>query len=90
MGDLSQVMPTLHPYIGGARGTGHGADYQIVDPALAYVINAKLLAAMAVDLLAEGAQTGREIVAKAKPAMTHQAYLALQRSFSNRELYEAQ
>src|SRR5690242_7413192 len=27
MGDLSQVMPILHPYIGGAKGTGHGADW---------------------------------------------------------------
>ena len=34
MGDLSQVMPILHPYIGGARGTGHGADWAIVDKPL--------------------------------------------------------
>jgi len=26
MGDLSQVIPVLHPYMGGARGWGHGAD----------------------------------------------------------------
>ena len=32
MGDLSQVMPVLHPYMGGARGTGHAADYEIADP----------------------------------------------------------
>jgi amidohydrolase len=89
MGDLSQVMPTIHPYVGGTRGTGHGADYHVADPALAYVTTAKLLAAMAVDLLADGAQAGREIVATSKPAMTRQAYLALQRSFSGRELYEA-
>src|SRR5438445_5248169 len=35
MGDLSMVMPVLHPYVGGARGTGHGADYEIVDKSLA-------------------------------------------------------
>src|SRR6266540_645739 len=28
MGDLSHVMPTLHPYISGASGSGHGADYE--------------------------------------------------------------
>src|SRR2546430_11063388 len=55
MGDLSMVMPILHPYVGGATGSGHGADYKIVDPQLAYVTNAKALAAMAVDMLAEGA-----------------------------------
>src|ERR1700675_3707347 len=37
MGDLSQVMPVLHPYIGGARGMSHAADFEIVDPLLAYV-----------------------------------------------------
>ena len=29
MGDLSQVMPTVHPYAGGVVGQGHGADYEI-------------------------------------------------------------
>src|SRR5207249_2526697 len=38
MGDLSMVMPVLHPYVGGARGTGHGADYEIVDQPLAYLV----------------------------------------------------
>src|SRR6266403_1456818 len=51
MGDLSQVMPILHPYIGGARGSGHSADFQIEDKALAYVAPAKALAAMAIDML---------------------------------------
>src|SRR6185369_11493874 len=32
MGDLGQVMPIIHPYVGGAKGTPHGADYEIVDP----------------------------------------------------------
>jgi len=88
MGDLAQVMPVLHPYIGGACGTGHGADYQISDKQLAYVTTAKLLAAMAVDLLGDGARVGREVVAKAKPPMTREAYLALQRSITRQEMYE--
>ena len=46
MGDLSKVMPVLHPYMGGATGTGHGADYQIVDQTLAYLGTAKALASM--------------------------------------------
>lgn len=89
MGDLSQVMPVLHPFIGGACGTGHGADYHIEDKQLAYVGMAKLLAAMAVDLLAEGARGAREVLAKAKPPITRQEYLAFQRKTTRRELYEA-
>jgi metal-dependent amidase/aminoacylase/carboxypeptidase family protein len=88
MGDLSQVMPVLHPYLGGARGAGHGPDYEIVDKPLAYVTMAKMLAAMAVDMLSDGAQRGREVVAKAKPPLTREAYLSLQRGLARREVYE--
>lgn len=89
MGDLSQVMPALHPFIGGARGTGHGADYRVEDKQLAYVGMAKLLTGMAVDLLAEGADGARKVLAKSKPPMTRQEYLAFQRNITRRELYEA-
>jgi amidohydrolase len=88
MGDLSQVMPVLHPYIGGARGTGHAADFEIVDKPLAYVGPAKALAAMVVDLLWDGAAGAREVLAKARPPMTRQSYLASQRALAKRELYE--
>jgi metal-dependent amidase/aminoacylase/carboxypeptidase family protein len=88
MGDLAQVMPVIHPYVGGARGTPHGADYEIVDPGLAYLTNAKALASMVVDLLADGAAVGREVVAKAKPPLTRQGYLDFQRRMSRRETYD--
>jgi amidohydrolase len=88
MGDLSHVMPALHPYIGGAAGAGHGADYRIVDPSLAYVTNAKLLAGMVVSLLGDGARSAREVVAQAQPPMTRGEYLAFQRGITRRETYE--
>jgi amidohydrolase len=87
MGDLSQVMPILHPYMGGATGSGHGADYRIVDPALAYVTVAKSLAAMAVDMLADGAKGARDVLAQARPPMTREAYLAFQRGLARSETY---
>lgn len=64
MGDISHVMPALHPYMGGAAGSGHGADYAIADPGLAYVEPAKQLAIMAVDLLWGNAETAREILTR--------------------------
>src|SRR5262245_11253328 len=88
MGHLSQIMPILHPYMGGARGTGHGADFEIVDPPLAYIEPAKALAAMVVDMLADGAAGAREVVEKARPPMTRERFLAFQRSLARRELYE--
>jgi amidohydrolase len=88
MGDLSTVMPVLHPYMGGATGSGHGADFRIVDPALAYLGIAKGLAAMAIDLLADGAAGAREVLASARPPMTREQYLAFQRGVARLEVYE--
>src|SRR5262249_48555342 len=88
MGDVSQVMPVLHPYMAGARGTGHAADYAIVDPHMAYVMPARALAAMVVDLLWDGAGLAREVVATAKPALTRDAYVKFQREIRTREVYD--
>src|SRR5687767_540410 len=88
MGDLSMVMPVLHPYMGGATGSGHGADFQIVDHQLAYLGTAKALAAMAIDMLGDGAAGAREVLHAAKPPMTREQYLAFQRGIAKREVYE--
>ena len=88
MGDISHVMPTLHPYISGASGSGHGADYEITDPKLAYVENAKQLALMAVDMLWDGAKTAKGIIAEFKPRLTKEAYLSFQRGINKTELYD--
>ena len=89
MGDISHVMPTLHPYMGGAVGGGHGADYAIADPKVAYVEPAKQLALMAVDLLWGDADGAREILKTWTPRMTKEAYLSFQRSVSKTELYQS-
>jgi amidohydrolase len=88
MGDLSMVMPVLHPYMGGATGSGHGADYQIVDQKLAYLGTAKALAAMAIDLMADGAAGARDVLKTAKRPMTREQYLTFQRGIARREVYE--
>jgi len=88
MGDISHVMPTLHPYMGGASGMGHGANFQITDPALAYLGPAKALAMTAVDLLWSDADAARSILARVEPRMTRAEYLAFQRGINRRELFD--
>ena len=88
MGDISHVMPTLHPYMGGAAGSGHGADYRIADPRLAYVEPAKQLAMMAVDMLADGATGARQVMGAGKPRMTRPEYLAFQRKIARKEIFD--
>src|SRR5262249_28075218 len=89
MGDLGHVMPILHPFMGGARGGHHAADFEIVDRAHAYVEPAKMLAATAIDLMGDGAAGARAVLAQAKPAMTREAYLSFQRGLARREVYDA-
>ena len=88
MGDISHVMPTLHPYMGGASGSGHGADFTITDPKLAYVEPAKQLALMAVDMLWDDAKAAKEIIREFKPRITKEAYLAFQRGIAKTELFD--
>ncbi len=77
MGDLSCVMPIVHPYAPGAAGKSHGNDYQIVDPEKACVTNAKWQLAMVKLLLGNGAERAKQIVANFKPQFeSKEAYLA--------------
>jgi len=43
---------------------------------------------MVVDLLADDAAVGKDVMAKAKPPMTRQGYLDFQRKVSRREINE--
>jgi amidohydrolase len=88
MGDLSQIMPILHPYMGGATGAGHSAEFRIVDAQLGYVLPAKALASMVIDLLAEGGAGAHEVLRTAKPPMTREGYLAFQRGIARGERFD--
>ena len=88
MGDLSNVMPVIHPYAGGATGSGHGVDYLIQDYELAVINPAKAMAMTVIDLLADGAGMAKEVLGKSKPPMTKAQYLEFQSSRLREELYE--
>ncbi len=77
MGDVSHLIPALHPMIGGAEGAVHSEEFRIVDPELAYIIPAKAMAMTIVDLLADGAELAKEIRAKFEPKYTRESYLAM-------------
>lgn len=67
MGDLSCIMPVVHPYAGGAAGTSHGCDYEICDPEAACVTSAKWQVMMLTLLLENGACEAKKIVSEFKP-----------------------
>jgi amidohydrolase len=89
MGDISHILPTVHPYAGGASGAGHGADYRIYDYHRAVTNPAKAMAMTVVDLLSNDAQQARRVVAEFKPRMTRAEYLAYLRRLSTTTLFRA-
>jgi amidohydrolase len=88
MGDVSHLMPVIHPYVGGATGLGHGADYLVQDYGVAVIAAAKALASTVVDILADGAAQAGRIVSQHKPAMTKSEYLSFMRGLAREELFD--
>jgi amidohydrolase len=89
MGDLAHLMPVIHPYLVGAEGHAHAADWRINEPQHGYVTPAKLLAMTAIDLLWGDAAPAREILDNFEPALTKEAYLAMQRGLFKKERWHA-
>jgi len=75
MGDLSHLLPCIHPLLGGFSGTLHGRDFRVADPEAAYILPAKLMAMTVVDLLANNAAEGRRIQEGFTPLMTKEEVL---------------
>lgn len=88
MGDVSHLMPVIHPYVGAATGTGHGADYLVADYELGVITAAKAMAMSVVDLLADGAAKAREIKGQHKPAMSKDEYLSFMRGLLEERTYD--
>jgi metal-dependent amidase/aminoacylase/carboxypeptidase family protein len=88
MGDISQIMPAIHPFAGGAIGTSHGADFTVVDREVAYLNPAKMMAMTVVDLLADDAAQARRVLADTSPKMTKAEYLASMRRMDGVVEYE--
>ncbi|MAQ11791.1 MAG: amidohydrolase [Chloroflexi bacterium] len=88
MGDISHLMPVIHPYVGGATGLGHGATYMIEDYELAVIKGAKALAYTAIDLLADNASHGNTIAGGQRPDMSIPEYLKFMRDFASEETFD--
>jgi hypothetical protein len=87
MGDISHIMPSVHPSMSGASGISHGNDFMISDKQMAYIAPAKALALMAVDLLYGNAEKAQGIKARHKPIMSKEEYLSYQNRIFQKEIF---
>ena len=77
MGDVSCLMPTVHAYIPGVSGKGHGNDYCVSDPDIACLMSAKWQLAMLRLLLENDGKRAKEVLANFKPRFaTREEYFA--------------
>lgn len=80
MGDVTQLIPGIHPWVGGFAGSLHARDFRVADEEMAYIVPAKLTACTLVDVLTDADR--REAVLAAKAEKKDRAtYLSEVRSF---------
>ena len=76
IGDVSHLLPALQPMVGGISGDLHSREFALTDPETALRLPAKVMAATAVDLLADGAAELKNVKSGFTPTMTKDEYLA--------------
>lgn len=76
MGDISMIMPSIHPYAPGAEGIGHGANYYIRNIEKTGVDSANVQLRMLTMLLSNNGERAKSIKSSFKPAFeSKEAYL---------------
>lgn len=62
MGDLSAIMPVIHPYMPGAKGMAHGSNYYINNPQVACLDSAKVQLILLHMLLSDNAKNANCVI----------------------------
>jgi metal-dependent amidase/aminoacylase/carboxypeptidase family protein len=75
IGDLSNILPTIQPSVGGFTGRLHSQEFAVSDPEAAYLLPAKVMAMTVCDLLYENAEKAKAIKENFKPKMMKQEYI---------------
>lgn len=77
MGDVTHVIPGIHPMVGGFVGGWHAKDFRVMDEEMALIIPAKIMAMTIVDLLYGDANPAKRI---SKERRSKEEYLSAIRS----------
>lgn len=86
-GDVSHIIPSIHPMVGGISGNLHTAEYKIVDEETAYILPAKAITLTIIDLLYDKAKVASDIIVNFKPLMSKKEYIKLMSDYSKKYTY---
>lgn len=85
MGDLSAIMPAIHPYMPGATGDSHGSNYFIENPQTACMDSAKVQVIMLRLLLSDNAKRAKHVIRyKDVPFASKEAYFEWMRKLESK------
>jgi metal-dependent amidase/aminoacylase/carboxypeptidase family protein len=77
VGDLSHLIPVIHPFVTGTKGHLHTAEFCVTDYEAAVVLPAKLMAMCVIDLLADGAGEAKRVKKEFQSRLNKEQYLEL-------------
>ncbi len=75
-GDISHIMPGLHPFFGGIEGSLHSKEFRVADRDTAILLPVKSLALSIIDLLWNNGEVAERVVSECRPRMNKAAYLS--------------
>lgn len=78
MGDISQIIPAIHPLVGGFAGGVHTEYFKVIDEEMSFIIPAKIMAMTIVDLLFD--KLDERVSEERKRKISKDKYLSLMRS----------
>lgn len=82
MGDVSHLIPVVHPWVGCVKGVLHGASYHLDNKEAGLKKTAKVLAMTIIDLLVDDAKEACRICDEFKPVLNKQTYCEYMDSIS--------
>lgn len=83
MGDISHIMPAIHPFIGGVDGGLHTKDFRVTDFETAALLPGKVFAMSIIDLLWDDGSMAKDVLETEKPILTKEEYLAKMEGYFN-------
>ena len=74
MGDFSCIMPTSSIGMVGSEGAGHSREFRVIDPVKQYIVPAKAMAMIVIDLLYDDARAAKQVIKDFKPTIKRKEY----------------
>lgn len=85
MGDVSHIIPSIHPSFSGFSGKFHGEDFKMVDKEMACIIPAKVISLLILDLLSDEGKLAKKVIEESRLPLTKERYLSLLKNFEREE-----